>query len=172
VYERLGHLVPNGSAPDEERVATLVEKLETKLAAYEVILGKQKYLAGDDLTLADLFHLPWGAFAAPQEFTWFVDKEKYPNLSRYVILGAYSRVCDANRAQVVGRHQLAEVMERSTAPGAHVVANVWGHDEAAIADLSLNRRTGRVPVTTSILYHRTCTCRILRLVIMRTLQRT
>jgi glutathione S-transferase len=84
VYERLGHLLPNGSAPDEERVATLVEKLETKLAAYEAMLGKHKYLAGDDLTLADLFHLPWGAFAAPQEFTWFEDKEKYPNLSRYV----------------------------------------------------------------------------------------
>ncbi|KAJ7615806.1 glutathione S-transferase-like protein [Mycena rosella] len=28
------------------------------LAAYDVILGKQRYLAGDVLTLADLFHLP------------------------------------------------------------------------------------------------------------------
>jgi hypothetical protein len=149
VYERLGHLLPNGSAPDEERVATLVEKLETKLAAYEAMLGKHKYLAGDDLTLADLFHVPWGAFAAPQEFTWFEDKEKYPNLSRYVFPGACLGVCDADRAQVVGRHQLAEVMERSTAPGAHVVANVRGHDEATIADLSSSRRTGRVPVTTA-----------------------
>lgn len=38
-----------------------IEKLKGKLDAYNVILGKQKYLAGDELTLADLFHLPYGA---------------------------------------------------------------------------------------------------------------
>ncbi|KAJ7698257.1 glutathione S-transferase [Mycena rosella] len=41
---------------------TVVEEplaiLEKDLAAYDVILGKQRYLAGDVLTLADLFHLP------------------------------------------------------------------------------------------------------------------
>ncbi|EEB90240.1 hypothetical protein MPER_11573, partial [Moniliophthora perniciosa FA553] len=31
-----------------------------KLKAYEVILRKQKYLASDEITLADLFHLPFG----------------------------------------------------------------------------------------------------------------
>ncbi|KAJ7258168.1 glutathione S-transferase [Mycena rebaudengoi] len=40
----------------EENIKTLSAKLD----AYEVILGKQKYLAGDEVTLADLFHLPYG----------------------------------------------------------------------------------------------------------------
>ncbi|KAF8595199.1 hypothetical protein BDV93DRAFT_564643 [Ceratobasidium sp. AG-I] len=30
---------------------------------YERILSKQKYLAGDTFTLADLFHLPYGKMA-------------------------------------------------------------------------------------------------------------
>ncbi|KAE9372767.1 thioredoxin-like protein [Stipitochalara longipes BDJ] len=34
--------------------------LETILAAYEMILSKQKYLSGNDLTLVDLYHLPYG----------------------------------------------------------------------------------------------------------------
>ena len=36
-----------GSAPDEEAVARHLSNLESKLDAYEVILAKQKYLAGD-----------------------------------------------------------------------------------------------------------------------------
>ncbi|CAE6367791.1 unnamed protein product [Rhizoctonia solani] len=35
--------------------------LKDKMTAYERILSKQKYLAGDSITLADLFHLPYGA---------------------------------------------------------------------------------------------------------------
>jgi len=49
-----------GAVTDEKRVEELLEKLEGKLDGYEAILGKQKYLAGDNLTLADLFHLPYG----------------------------------------------------------------------------------------------------------------
>ncbi|KAG6328218.1 hypothetical protein ID866_10871, partial [Astraeus odoratus] len=40
----------------EERLA----QLNAKLDAYEVILSKQRYLAGDNVTLADLQHLPYG----------------------------------------------------------------------------------------------------------------
>ena len=36
-----------GKATDEARVAEEVEKLEEKLAGYERILSKQKYVAGD-----------------------------------------------------------------------------------------------------------------------------
>ncbi|KAJ7085498.1 glutathione S-transferase [Mycena belliarum] len=32
--------------------------LEAKLSAYDVILGKTRYLAGNSITLADLFHIP------------------------------------------------------------------------------------------------------------------
>ncbi|KAG8735840.1 hypothetical protein FRC10_010088 [Ceratobasidium sp. 414] len=36
--------------------------LEDRVEGYERILSKQKYLAGDKITLADLFHLPYGTF--------------------------------------------------------------------------------------------------------------
>ncbi|KAJ7250750.1 glutathione S-transferase [Mycena rebaudengoi] len=48
-----------GGTTDEERVKSLLVTMESKLDAYEKILSKQKYLAGDTLTIADLFHLPW-----------------------------------------------------------------------------------------------------------------
>ncbi|KAH7913817.1 glutathione S-transferase [Hygrophoropsis aurantiaca] len=49
-----------GGQTDEARAATLRATLKSKLDAYEVILSKQKYLAGNEVTLADLFHLPYG----------------------------------------------------------------------------------------------------------------
>ncbi|KAJ7675223.1 glutathione S-transferase [Mycena rosella] len=48
-----------GQASDKAVFDTLVAGLSAKLDAYEVILGKQKYLAGNEVTLADLFHLPY-----------------------------------------------------------------------------------------------------------------
>ncbi|KAJ7205907.1 glutathione S-transferase [Mycena rebaudengoi] len=48
----------------ETNKANLEENLKTlsaKLDVYEAILGKQKYLAGNEVTLVDLFHLPYGA---------------------------------------------------------------------------------------------------------------
>ncbi|KAG8694710.1 hypothetical protein FRC08_008305 [Ceratobasidium sp. 394] len=49
--------------PVDEAAATSAEKLlKTKLEGYERILSKQKYLAGDRITLADLFHLPAGSY--------------------------------------------------------------------------------------------------------------
>ncbi|PCH34466.1 glutathione transferase [Wolfiporia cocos MD-104 SS10] len=49
-----------GGATDETVVANLLQTLNTKLDAYEVILSKSAYLAGEEVTLADLFHLPFG----------------------------------------------------------------------------------------------------------------
>jgi glutathione S-transferase len=37
----------SGATPDEQRVQELLPQLESKLDAYETILGKQQYLAGD-----------------------------------------------------------------------------------------------------------------------------
>ncbi|KAJ7676566.1 glutathione S-transferase [Mycena polygramma] len=34
--------------------------LSTKLEVYEVILGKQQYMAGDEFTLVDIFHIAFG----------------------------------------------------------------------------------------------------------------
>ncbi|KAJ7206082.1 glutathione S-transferase-like protein [Mycena pura] len=48
-----------GLAIDKERAESLISTINSKLDAYETILSKQKYLAGDSVTIADLFHLPW-----------------------------------------------------------------------------------------------------------------
>ncbi|KAJ7759649.1 glutathione S-transferase [Mycena metata] len=48
-----------GMTPDQTLVDTELAALEKKLDAYEVILSKHRYVAGDTLTLADLFHLPY-----------------------------------------------------------------------------------------------------------------
>ncbi|KIY61439.1 glutathione S-transferase [Cylindrobasidium torrendii FP15055 ss-10] len=52
-------LVP-GYQPDEQAVKAAVNTLGKKLDVYEKILSKQKFLAGDEITLADLNHIPWG----------------------------------------------------------------------------------------------------------------
>ncbi|KAJ6498384.1 glutathione S-transferase [Mycena vitilis] len=49
----------NGTPTDLEHVKSLVKTMERKLDAYEKILSRQKYLADDELSLADLFHLPF-----------------------------------------------------------------------------------------------------------------
>ncbi|KAJ7513137.1 thioredoxin-like protein [Mycena galericulata] len=41
-----------------------LEVLDKKLEGYEAILAKQRYVAGDTLTLADLFHLPYAPLVA------------------------------------------------------------------------------------------------------------
>ncbi|EGO03794.1 hypothetical protein SERLA73DRAFT_175443 [Serpula lacrymans var. lacrymans S7.3] len=66
--------------PDEARVAQLLSTLNAKLDVYEEILGKQKYLAGDEITLADLFHLPAGTRLVKIGLDVI---EKRPNVSRW-----------------------------------------------------------------------------------------
>ncbi|KAK7699352.1 Glutathione S-transferase hmp2 [Botryosphaeria dothidea] len=67
--------------PDEARVAQAEKDLGTVLAAYDKILAEQKYLAGDELTLADLFHLPNGA--ALKGGKWREVFNKYPNVDKW-----------------------------------------------------------------------------------------
>ncbi|TFK36730.1 glutathione S-transferase, partial [Crucibulum laeve] len=50
-----------GGTSDKAVFDELIATLDKKLDAYNVILGKQKYLAGNEITLADLFHLPVGS---------------------------------------------------------------------------------------------------------------
>jgi len=49
-----------GLEPDTNKVDECLKKLDACLDAYEIILSDQKYLAGENLTLADLQHLPNG----------------------------------------------------------------------------------------------------------------
>jgi glutathione S-transferase len=47
-----------GQEPNQERVKEYKDTLAKRLAGYERVLSKHKYVAGDKLTVADLYHLP------------------------------------------------------------------------------------------------------------------
>ena len=71
-----------GKTTDEALVAEYVATLAGKLEGYERILAKQKYLAGEELTIADLFHVPFGTKLEPLGITFLTDDKKYPNVVR------------------------------------------------------------------------------------------
>jgi len=74
--------VIRGLKPDEERVALATETLKGKLEGYESILSKQAYLAGDEITLADIFHLPYGSML-PRAGVDLLENGTYPNVTRW-----------------------------------------------------------------------------------------
>jgi len=57
-----------GLQSDDTAAVTYLDTLRTKLDGCERILTKTKWLAGDDITLADIFHLPYGTLL-PQDDT-------------------------------------------------------------------------------------------------------
>ncbi|KAF8645478.1 hypothetical protein AX16_007763 [Volvariella volvacea WC 439] len=69
-----------GLTPDEEVWSKLNEALKAKLDGYERILGRQEYLAGDALTLADLFHIPYGVLSTVSGSDAINSR---PNVQRY-----------------------------------------------------------------------------------------
>jgi len=70
-----------GMEVNEKRAEELIAQLESKLDGYEAILGKQKYLAGNEVTLADLYHLPYGSMVFEQLKYGSLDKR--PNVQRW-----------------------------------------------------------------------------------------
>ncbi|KIY53072.1 glutathione S-transferase [Fistulina hepatica ATCC 64428] len=66
--------------PDPNVVADFMATLNNKLDAYDAILSKQKYLAGDELTLADLFHLPYASVLPAVGCNYLETK---PNVARW-----------------------------------------------------------------------------------------
>lgn len=70
-----------GGESDETVVTKLAADLDNVLAVYDGILSKQKYLGGDEFSLADLFHLPYGALAKNVGFASTF--EKYPNVNKW-----------------------------------------------------------------------------------------
>ncbi|KAI9573211.1 glutathione S-transferase [Boletus coccyginus] len=87
-YEKLIKARTGGQI-DQAKVDELIKNLEAKLDAYDVILGKQKYLAGDNVTLADLQHLPYGSLLfstgygdviknRPNVARWWIDVSNWP----------------------------------------------------------------------------------------------
>ncbi|KAJ7655917.1 glutathione S-transferase [Mycena rosella] len=69
-----------GTQPDPAAVQAHLAVLEKKLEGYEAILGTQRYLAGDTLTLADLFHLPCARLLAVGGIDIMMQK---PNVARW-----------------------------------------------------------------------------------------
>ncbi|KAF7362978.1 Glutathione S-transferase [Mycena venus] len=67
---------------DQALVDESLAELSAKLDVYEVILGKQKYLAGDDFTIADVFHYAVAPFLAEGGIDIMTSKER-PNVARW-----------------------------------------------------------------------------------------
>jgi len=81
VADRSSNRMKGLGPPDEARVAQAEANLEEVFAYYDTILAKQKYLAGDEMTLVDLFHLPNGS--ALKAFGYKGTFEKYPNVDEW-----------------------------------------------------------------------------------------
>ncbi|KDR68498.1 hypothetical protein GALMADRAFT_129216 [Galerina marginata CBS 339.88] len=60
VYTEIVKKKRQGLETDNSFVTKLLSELSVKLDAYDAILSKQRFLVGDDVTLVDLFHLPFG----------------------------------------------------------------------------------------------------------------
>ncbi|KAJ2914182.1 hypothetical protein MD484_g6233, partial [Candolleomyces efflorescens] len=88
VYENLFKKF-QGQTPDPDVFNALIKKLEAKLDVYDQILSKQKYLAGEEVTLADLAHLPYGSLlpavgsnaieSRPNVARWFKSLQDRPS---------------------------------------------------------------------------------------------
>jgi len=74
----------SGLTPDQAVFEESIKQLSGKLDGYEAILSKQKYLAGNEFTLADLFHLPYGALLKAAGTEIMHDKSR-PNVVRWWI---------------------------------------------------------------------------------------
>ncbi|RHZ56936.1 hypothetical protein CDV55_102468 [Aspergillus turcosus] len=80
-YEKVWKSMKGEGETDEARVKTLLAQLDSTLQGYERVLSKQKYLAGDQVTFADLAHLPYGVFV--EQFGFADLMAKYPHFQKY-----------------------------------------------------------------------------------------
>ncbi|KAF9533976.1 glutathione S-transferase [Crepidotus variabilis] len=82
VLEKYFKPLYHGTKPDEKIYNEAISTLDAKLDAYEKILSKQKYLAGDELTLADLYHLVYGSVLPNTGYTG-LESDSRPNVARW-----------------------------------------------------------------------------------------
>nr|VWO96609.1 Putative non-ribosomal peptide ligase/ polyketide synthase hybrid [Ganoderma boninense] len=68
-----------GLEADPAMVAKYKFQLEQKMEGYDRLLSRQKFMAGDELTIIDLFHLPWGAMLKRQGND-ILESDKFPNV--------------------------------------------------------------------------------------------
>jgi len=81
-YEKVFKQMKQLGGPDEAIVAKYTASLEDTLKVYDGILSKQAYLAGDELTLADLYHLPYAVMNKQTGFAELYDK--YPHVTKWL----------------------------------------------------------------------------------------
>ncbi|KAJ6474424.1 glutathione S-transferase [Mycena vitilis] len=81
VTELLGKPM-RGLPVDQAILASALAELSAKLEVYEVILSKHKFLAGDEFTLADLFHFSYAPMLADAGVD-IMTKEDRPNVTRW-----------------------------------------------------------------------------------------
>ncbi|KAJ6603760.1 glutathione S-transferase [Mycena sp. CBHHK59/15] len=67
---------------DEAALAQAVSELAEKLDVYEVILAKQKFIGGNDFTLADIFHLYHAPLLAEGGIKIMTSEDR-PNVTRW-----------------------------------------------------------------------------------------
>ncbi|KAF9891739.1 hypothetical protein FE257_003220 [Aspergillus nanangensis] len=80
-YEKVFKTRKGHGETDEARVKSLLSQLDLTLEGYERLLSKQKYLAGDNLTIADLSHLPYGTMVEQFGFAELIPK--YPHFQKW-----------------------------------------------------------------------------------------
>ncbi|KAI1785160.1 thioredoxin-like protein [Ganoderma leucocontextum] len=74
-----------GLETDVEAAQVHRTRIEGKLDGYEAMLSKTRFLAGDEVTLVDLFHLPHEAFLKDQGFDFVTsESSRWPNVARCV----------------------------------------------------------------------------------------
>lgn len=66
---------------DEDAVKKHAADLEKHLAVYDGILSKQAYLAGAEISVADIFHLPYIKIAKSVGFKEIFDK--FPHVAKW-----------------------------------------------------------------------------------------
>ncbi|KAJ7092522.1 glutathione S-transferase [Mycena crocata] len=71
-----------GLPVDQTVLAEAISGLSATLDVYDGILRKQRFLAGDDLTLVDLFHLAFATFLAPAGIEIMTTRSR-PNVARW-----------------------------------------------------------------------------------------
>ncbi|KAM5540776.1 hypothetical protein V8D89_005420 [Ganoderma adspersum] len=80
-YENIVKTYIPGLETDPAMVAKYQFTLERKMEGYDRLLGRQKFMAGDELTLVDLFHLPWGGMLKRQGND-ILESDRFPNVKR------------------------------------------------------------------------------------------
>lgn len=72
-----------GRTIDGVNVKRLTDLLESRLHGHERILSRQRYLAGDEITLADFSHLYFGQLLVETDIKFVEDENKFPNVARW-----------------------------------------------------------------------------------------